>query len=466
VEAGVSPQRVKKPRKRVFFFEKKKQKTFAPALASPGANVRRLTRTQADKSFLVLFFKKEHFFFLTFLALAGCTQPVAIKSPAPPAPSLLPAHFVDLPGWHEDPLAEALPALLLQCQRLALLPPDTDLGGAGLAVVYAGRAAQWGDVCAAARALPPGADPHSFFESWFAPYRLTTTALVTGYFEPVIPGARQRGGRFQTPVLSRPLDLRESPERDAQGRPILGRVVDGLLLPYYTRAEIEAGAVSAVTTPIAWVESPVDLFFAQIQGAMLIQLPEGGTLRLVFDGRNGRPYTPIGRILKQHGDIPPNQVSMQSIRAWLDTHPAAQKSVMDQNQSYVFFRLAPDPDPTLGPPGALGVTLTAGRSAAIDRSVVPLATPLFVSTTIPDGRTWRHLVLAQDLGSAIEGPARIDLFFGAGAPAAAWAGPMHQDGTIWLLVPRPPQKLSSAPIDQNPRSQNGAPADPRPTNKT
>jgi membrane-bound lytic murein transglycosylase A len=443
--------------KKVLFFEKKKQKTFALTPLIPNAIVRKLARSQTEKSFLVLFFKKEHAFFLVLFALASCTQPAAIKSPIPPAPSLQPAHFADLPGWREDQLAEALPALLLQCQRLALLPPDTDLGGAGLSVVYAGRAAQWSDACGAARSLPPGTDPHSFFESWFAPYHLTTTALVTGYFEPIVRGARQRGGRFQTPVLSRPLDLRESPERDAQGRPILGRVVDGLLLPYYTRAEIEAGAIAAVTTPVAWVESPVDLFFAQIQGAMLIQLPEGGTLRLVFDGRNGRPYTPIGRILKQRGDIPPDQVSLQTIRAWLDAHPAAQKSVMDQNESYVFFRVAPDPDPALGPPGALGVTLTAGRSAAIDKTVIPLATPLFVSTTIPDGRTWRHLALAQDLGSAIEGPARIDLFFGAGAPAAAWAGPMHQDGTVWLLLPRPPAKVTSSPIDRGTLSQNGAP---------
>jgi membrane-bound lytic murein transglycosylase A len=439
-----------------FFFEKKKQKTLARAPLVYHAILGARARIQTDKSFLVLFFKKEHSFLLAFFALAGCTQPAALKLPLPPAPSLQPAVFADLPGWREDALAEALPALLLQCQRLALLPPDTDLGGAGLAVVYAGRAAQWSDACAAARALPPGTDPHGFFESWFAPYRITTTALVTGYFEPVIPGARQRGGRFETPVLSRPLDLRESPERDAQGRPILGRVVDGLLYPYYTRAEIEAGAVASVTTPIAWVESPVDLFFAQIQGAMLIQLAEGGTLRLVFDGRNGRPYTPIGRILKQHGDVPANQISLQTIRAWLDTHPAAQKSVMDQNESYVFFRVAPDPDPALGPPGALGVTLTAGRSAAIDKTAIPLAAPLFVSTTIPDGRTWRHLVLAQDLGSAIEGPARIDLFFGAGAPAAAWAGPMHQDGTVWVLLPRPPAKVTSGPIDQRRLSQNGA----------
>ncbi len=325
----------------------------------------------------------------------------------------------------------------LQCTRLALLPADTSLGGEGLAAAYGGLAGQWTDACAAATALTPGDDPRLFFQSWFQPYRVPAPALVTGYFEPLIPGSLQRFGAYQTPVLARPTDLREGTARDAEGRPVLGRLVNGSLVPYYTRAEIEAGAADSVTHPIAWVRSPEDLFFAQIQGAMLLQLPDGGTARLAFDGRNGRPYTPIGRILRDQGAIPADRISMQTIRAWLDAHPADAKALMDHNESYVFFRLAPDSDPALGPPGALGVALTEGRSAAVDKRYLPLAAPLFIATTIPDGRPWRHLVLAQDLGSGIEGTTRVDIFFGAGAPAAAWAGAMHQPGQVWLLLPRP-----------------------------
>lgn len=370
---------------------------------------------------------------LILLALGSCAPTVPTAPRPPDRPALAAATFADLPGWSDDNLAEALPGLRLQCTRLGLLPADTSLGGQGIAASVAG---QWEAVCDASRAAGVQDDPRAFFEHWFQPYRIMADALVTGYFEPVIPGALQRGGRFQVPVLARPSDLREGTTRDAEGRPVLGRLVDGQLVPYFSRAEIEAGAADATSHAVAWVESPVDLFFAQIQGAMLLQLPEGGTLRLVFDGRNGRPYTPIGRILKQQGAIAPDQVSLQTIRAWLDAHPADAKALMDRNESYVFFRVAAESDPTLGPPGALGVALTAGRSAAVDKQFVPLAAPLFVATTIPDGRTWRHLVLAQDLGSAIEGPGRVDVYFGAGAQAAGWAGAMRQAGTVWLLLPR------------------------------
>ena len=135
---------------------------------------------------------------------------------------------------------------------------------------------------------------------------------------------------------------------------------------------------------------------------------------------------------------------MQTIRAWLDAHPDQAKALLDRNESYVFFRYAGDPDTAFGPPGALGVYLTAGRSAAVDKQFVPLGAPLFVDSTIPDGRLWRHLVLAQDLGSAILGPARLDVFFGTGAPAAEWAGRMRQSGTVYLLLPRAPAARSAA----------------------
>jgi membrane-bound lytic murein transglycosylase A len=388
-----------------------------------------------SKSFLVLFFKKE---LLPFLLLASCAPPAAAPPPAPPPPPLFqPASFNELPGWNDDRLADLLPALRLQCTRLALLPADTSLGGEGLAAAYGGLAGQWSDACTAAMLLAPGDDPRLLFQSRFQPYRVPAQALITGYFEPLIPGSLQRFGAYQTPVLARPSDLREGTARDAEGRPVLGRLVNGSLVPYYTRAEIEAGAADTATRPIAWVRSLEDLFFAQIQGAMLLQLPDGGTARLAFDGRNGRPYTPIGRILKDQGAIAGGEITMQSIRAWLDAHPASAKTLMDRNESYVFFRLAPDSDPSLGPPGALGVALTEGRSAAVDKRYLPLAAPLFIATTIPDGRPWRHLVLAQDLGSGIQGVAHVDVFFGAGAPAAAWAGAMHQPGQVWLLLPRP-----------------------------
>ena len=374
------------------------------------------------------------------LALFGCAQPPS--APVPDAVALVQAGFQVLPGWQTDTLGEVAPALKLQCRRLTLLPVDTALGGSGIAATYGGRAGNWAGACAALRALPDGADLHVFFQQWFQPYRIDAKALVTGYFEPVLAGARERGGIYQTPVLARPADLAKSKTPDEQGRPIVGRDVDGLIQPYYTRREIEAGALGAEAHPVAWLASPEDLFFAQIQGSARVQLADGGMLRLAFDGRNGRPYTPIGRLLVEQHALAQDQVTMQSIRSWLDAHQSQAAAIMDRNESYVFFKAVPDADPALGPDGGLGVALTAGRSAAVDKSVLPLGSPVFVDSTVPDGRAWRHLVLAQDLGSAVAGQARIDLFLGVGPAAADWAGRMHQTGTLWLLLPRPPRDAS------------------------
>ena len=335
--------------------------------------------------------------------------------------------------------------LALQCRRLALLPADASLGGTGLAQTYGGRAGNWAEACAAWRQLPKGADLHLYFATWFQPYRMGEAALVTGYFEPVLHGALQRGGIYQTPALARPADLVQGGPADAQGRPGLGRSVEGRIVPYFSRAEIEAGAMRGADRPVAWLASPEDLFFAQIQGSARLSLAEGGTLRLAFDGRNGRPYTPIGRVLAQQGAIAPEAISMQSIRAWLAAHPGEARGVMDRNESYVFFRAVPDADPLLGPIGALGVALTAGRSAAVDKGFVPLGSPVFVDSTVPDGRVWQHLVLAQDLGSAIAGQARVDVFLGSGDAAGEWAGRMHQPGRLWLLLPRPPVTVAARP---------------------
>ena len=372
------------------------------------------------------------------MALGGCVVKPPLSMAVAPitAPVLTAATFKDLPGWSNDMLGQVLPALLLQCRRLAMLPADTALGGQDLAATYGGRAGQWAEPCAAAMSLRPNDDTHRFFESWFAPYRVSQPALVTGYFEPMVAGSRSLSAEYQVPVLARPDDLVRAGGSDASGRPIWGRMANGEVVPYWTRAEIEAGAMGSAAKPIAYLASPVDLFFAQIQGSARVQLAEGGLMRLVFGARNGRPYTPIGRVLIDQHALAASDVSMQSIRAWLAAHPAEAKAVMDRNENYVFFREAPDADPSLGPPGALGVDLMAGRSAAVDKSFIPLGMPVFVDSTVPDGRHWQHLVLAQDLGSAISGPARVDLYLGAGAPAVDWAGRMHQPGQIWLLLPR------------------------------
>ncbi len=366
------------------------------------------------------------------IALASCA--------IPPTPGgLTQVTFDQLPGWQTDTLAETLPALRAGCHRFATLPADTQLGGTGVAATAAGQAGKWLPTCAAAAALSPGeeAATRRFYEAWFTPYRIDTPGLFTGYYEPELRGALQRGGPYQTPVLARPADLVQTAAPN--GPPTVGRTEAGRQVAYWSRADIEAGRMGAEARPLIWLADPVDLFFLQIQGAGRIRLSDGTTIRLGYDGKNGRPYTPIGRVLVARHDLPPDGVSMQSIRAWLAAHPAQAQSVMNQNEDYVFFRVLPDAPAAAasGPPGALGVALTPGRTAAIDRHSIPLGAPLFVDTTDPlTHAPWRRLLLAQDVGSDIVGAARTDIFLGTGAVAAAEAGRMHEAGTAYVLLPR------------------------------
>ena len=346
--------------------------------------------------------------------LCSCAVPQPGGTETPPG--LTQIGFSELPGWRDDPAAEALPALAAQCRRLTRLPPDTALGGQALAQTYAGQAGVW---AAPSGAMPPMANDATarrFVEAWFQPYRMAAPAMLTGYYEPVVRGSFTPGPAYPVPVLGRPDDL------------VSGQA-------YATRQAIEAGHFRGRT--LLYLASPVDLFFLQIQGAGQVVLPDGGRVRLAFAASNGRPYTPIGRVLVQMRAMADAEITMQSIRAWLAAHPEQAAPVMDRNEHYVFFRIAAGAA-MAGPPGTLGVGLTPGRSAAVDRHYVPLGAPLFLVTRNPvSGGTWRHLVLAQDTGSDVKGPARADIFLGAGPAAERMAGQMHEPGTLYLLLPRP-----------------------------
>jgi membrane-bound lytic murein transglycosylase A len=371
--------------------------------------------------------------------LCGCLH-------LPPPPLALEAvRYDQIPGWSADPVAQSFAGLRAQCRRLALLPPDTVLGGQGLSASYGGRAGQWALGCAALRDLTANdsAGIRRFYENWFQPYRFQGPGMFTGYYEPEIQGAVSRSSVYTVPLLARPADLvqRAAPGHAPGEAQTVGRLVGGKLVPYWTRSEIEAGAMGQAARPLLWLASASDLFFLQLQGAGRVRLPDGTVLRVAYDGKNGRAYTPIGGLLVAEHAIAASDVSMQSIKAWLAANPARAKAVMDRNDDYVFFRLLENDDPSLGPPGALGVSLAPGRSAAVDPHYVPLASPIFVDTLDPtSGAPWRHLLLAQDSGTDIKGAARADLFFGFGALAEQAAGHMHEGGTMYVLLPRPLQK--------------------------
>jgi membrane-bound lytic murein transglycosylase A len=381
--------------------------------------------------------------FWSSVAVALATVFVVSCAPKPKPPdrlTLAAESFDRLPGWSADRLGDALTAFRRSCEARAKRADTAAVGPDGLA----GTASDWRAPCAAALQVDPADDGaiRGFFEQEFVPFRVANNdereGLFTGYYEAELRGSRRREGGFTTPLLKRPADLvmvELGLFRPAwRGERVAGRVQAGQLKPYDSRAEIEGGSLARRNLELLWVDDPVDAFFLQIQGSGRILLPDGAVVRVGYDGQNGHPYVPIGRVLVERGALPRDAVSMQSIRAWLAAHPDDAASLMAQNPSYVFFREMPGE----GPVGAEGVVLTPGRSLAVDRTFLPLGVPLWLDAAddaAPDGHL-RRLVIAQDTGGAIRGPVRGDLFWGYGKAAAERAGMMKDRGTYYMLLPR------------------------------
>ncbi|ODS01177.1 hypothetical protein AUC68_12470 [Methyloceanibacter methanicus] len=197
-------------------------------------------------------------------------------------------------------------------------------------------------------------------------------------------------------------------------------------MPYFTRAQIEAGALDGQGLEILHTDDPVELFFMQVQGSGLVHLDDGSTARLTYAGKNGHPYTSIARVLVDSGVLAADDIDMDAVKAWLREDPMRGRALMQKNESYVFFSVLSTEDAAQGPRGADGVPLSAGRSLAVDPAYIPLGSPVFV--TVPDladengAAPFRRLMIAQDVGSAIRGPQRGDIFFGTGAAAGTIAG--------------------------------------------
>jgi membrane-bound lytic murein transglycosylase A len=354
----------------------------------------------------------------------------------PDVPPTLPLDFDALPGWAADDHAAAYRAFRLSALAAKDHPPKTraiGLDGDALAE----RLAQ-------ALALPedlPAAAARAFFEHCFAPVEIAPgSGFFTGYYEPVVQGSRRRGGRFQTPLYAVPDDLVEfdqaAPPPGIDPALRFARRTERGFVPYYDRAAIEAGALAGKGLELVFLADPVDAFFIHIQGAARIDLAEGGTMRVTYAAKSGHAYTPIGRVLIEEGALEKGKATMQTIRAWLAAHPDKAAAVMNANRSFIFFREAPVEDPHLGPVAAAKAPLTAGRSLAVDRLLHSFHTPVWIETALADGKPWQRLMIAQDTGSAIVGPARGDIFFGSGDAAGALAGGMAAKGRFVLLMPR------------------------------
>lgn len=286
----------------------------------------------------------------------------------------------------------------------------------------------------------------AFFEHLFTPCEVAHAGqqrgFVTGYFEPVLEGSRTRTDFFRFPLYRRPSDLMDVVSESERARaevPFthLRRTAFGLV-PYATRAEIEGGALDGQGLELMWLADPVDVFFAHVQGSLRVRLPDGSRAALTYDGKNGRPYSSIGRLLIERGEMTAAEMTLERLGAWLRADDERGRRAMQHNASFVFFREA-DGSLSRHAQGALGTPLTPGRSLAVDTAHHRLGLPVFVDA--PSLRAGRHapfrrLMVAHDVGSAIRGPERGDIYVGSGDRAGAIAGATKHRARFFVLKPR------------------------------
>jgi membrane-bound lytic murein transglycosylase A len=341
------------------------------------------------------------------LLLSAC-----IPGETTPPPHL--TQLSQLPGWSADSAFDAYPALLESCGAIAKMSAEKPAG-------FGGSPLAWREGCDAIESLKAAmvADQHAALRAVMEAHFVAldpgagTNALITGYYEPLLNGSRKKDA-------AHPYPLYRLPPNPTQ----------------FDRAEIDNGALANKKLELLWVSDPVDAFFLQVQGSGRVRLPDGSITRIGFAGTNEREYVSIGRAMVDAGIMTKEQVTLQTIRAYLDAHPDEIMDWLHRNPRYVFFRdLGPSDDK--GPIGALNVPLTPGRSVAVDPEFISLGLPLWLNTSRPDtAEPLQRVVLAQDKGGAIKGAGRIDLFWGAGDEAEKLAGEMKQPGQYWIIVPR------------------------------
>ncbi|HWL31104.1 MAG TPA: MltA domain-containing protein [Xanthobacteraceae bacterium] len=342
-------------------------------------------------------------------------------------------------GWADDDHAAAFATFLKSCRAILRSTNAAREGRPMRAALYqvCGRAV-------AAKPSKPG-EARAFFEKNFRPIHISPLGsddgFLTGYYEPIVTGARHRESGFDYPLYRKPSNLLPG------GRMLVSSVGVGKkkahrrkLVPFHARAAIDDGVLAGRDLEICWLKDPIDAFFAHIQGSVRVLLDDGRLMRLNYQAANGHPYYAVGRDLIERGIVPKDEMSMDRIRQWMERHPKEGEALRRKNKSYVFFRetrLANDEEPL----GAQGVSLTPGRSIAVDRNLHVYGTPFFISAMLPiqseqPTTPFRRLMIAQDTGGAIVGPARADIYFGAGDEAGSISGRLRHPGRFVMLLPR------------------------------
>lgn len=372
---------------------------------------------------------------ITALIMSGFLITACSQTPKKPGISEA-VCWNQLEGWKQDQHSEAIPAIQAQCKRMSK------------------KSVSWKDACSAINdhIVKDDLAAKTFFETYFVPHNIIgkkgiNSGLITGYYEPTLYGSYQADERFHYPLYKQPDDMLivKLDDRFPQlkGKRVRGRIKGNQVIPYYERSEIDDPERAPLSgQEILWVDDSDSAFFLHIQGSGRVQLPDGSMVGVGYANQNGHPYVAIGKKLIERGELTREEVSLQTIRHWLKQNPDKAHALKNENPSYVFFRVRNDLEN--GPRGSLNVPLTQERSAAVDRKIIPLGTPLWVSTHLPNsGESYQRIVVAQDTGGAIVGPVRADLFFGRGDRAERLAGEMKQSGSIYALLPKQDSTLTT-----------------------
>lgn len=355
--------------------------------------------------------------------------PGSRQPPAQPYALLNPVSWTVMPGLENENWLVSWSAWLQSCQGLKKKP-------------------DWQAVCTAAQAVKAddAAAIQAYWQHYFNVYATqqvegASQGLITGYYQPVLKGARAASERYPVPLYKVPTDLitvnLSNLFPDLKYKRVRGRVQGQTLVPYYTRTEIEQLQSPLMGNELLWVNDAVEAFFLQVQGSGIVELESGERVPVGYADQNGHPYQSIGKVLVERGELTASEASMQGIKTWGQQHPDQLQGLLNTNPSYVFFKLLP---PGLsGPLGALGVPLTAARSIAVDPFYIPLGAPVYMATTQPYPNTeapLQQLMLAQDTGGAIKGGVRADIYWGEGELAGKLAGAMRQQGQLWVWLPK------------------------------
>lgn len=304
----------------------------------------------------------------------------------------------------------------------------------------------WKKVCDLADDIKEPSDENikNYFKKYFNLYSANNmdgsdTGTITGYYQPILKGSKVKTSHYKVPLYTTPKDLITVDLSDVypelKSKRLRGKLAGNKLIPYLSRAEIDGQGSPLAGNEIVWVEDPVEAFFLEIQGSGIIQFDNGEAMQIGYADQNGYPFKAIGSTLVQKKEITMAEASMEGIKNWARKNITKLREFLNMNASYVFFRKLPNDLP--GPIGALGVSIEAERSVAIDPKFIPLGAPVFLSTTQPNtSEPLERLMVAQDTGGAIRGGVRADFYWGSGDEAGRKAGSMKQQGKIWTLLPR------------------------------